>query len=437
MLQTTRARIIIPGILVVLLGGWGVFSLLETRESAHRATLTYWTHTDANRTALEARLIEQFQRDTPGIELNRVTHGSQEISELILTAFAAGRGPDIFNLQIENAHAYITSGQVVPIDPQTLGFDSIREIEERYVPGVLDPVTHNGKLYGLPLELTNWAIYLNRSVFREAGLDPDQDYPRTWREMMDVSETIAQHDGETLTRRGFDFRYSDYLIGIVPMVRQLGGRLVSEDGTRAIVGESAWIEFLHFFQEWGPAGRNLGSPAYDHARSLFNQDTGAVAMAHTGLYQQGRIKSENPAFYDSGEWMVIPVPVFEDAVNDVSSSYYGHYLMVSVDTPPELRRPAWEFIWFLLHHAEEYLREVNIVQPTRALMESDLYRSIPYSQVFSREMERAEVVYYDEHSSQLQDLVQEAVESVMFGESSPEKAYIRLRSFAQALLDES
>jgi multiple sugar transport system substrate-binding protein len=293
----------------------------------------------------------------------------------------------------------------------------------------------DGKLYGLPLELTNWAIYLNREIFRDAGLNPDTDYPRTWQDMVEISEQVVERDEGRIVRRGFDFRYSDYLIGIVPMVRQLGGELVSADGTQAIVGESAWLEFLRFFEQWGPVGRNLGSPTYENARSLFNANADEVAMAHSGLYQQGRIKAENPAFYESDDWMVIPYPVFEDAVHDVSSSYYGHYLMVSADTPAHLQDEAWRFVWFLLEHAEDYLEQVNIVQPRRALMESDLFRSIPYSQVFTREMERAEVVYYAEHSAKLQELVREAVESVLYGQATPEKAYVRLRTFAQAILD--
>jgi len=431
MRQLQRSRLLLI-ILVVVLVATAVFILLRKPAPADEAALTYWTHTDPNRTELENRLIERFH----GIEIVRSTYGSQEISELVLTAFAAGRGPDIFNLQIENAHTYISTGQVVPIDPTTIGFNSVEAIISEYVPGVLDPVIHDGELYGLPLELTNWAIYLNREIFRNVGLDPDIDYPQTWQEMVAVSARIAQRENGRLIRRGFDFRYSDYLIGIVPMVHQLGGQLVSADSRRAIVGESAWLEFLYFFQEWGPAGRNLGSPAYENSRSLFNDHADEVAMTHSGLYQQGRIKAENPEFYESEDWMVIPYPVFEDSVHNVSSSYYGHYLMVSADTPRPLQDEAWQFIWFLLEHAEEYLEQVNIVQPRRALMDSELFQSMPYSQVFTEEMERAEVVYYADHSAELQELVREAVESVLYGRATPEKAYVRLRTFAQAILDE-
>ncbi len=397
------------------------------------AVLTYWTHTDPNRTELEHALIERFSTIRKDVVIERRTHGSQEISELVYTAFAAGRGPAIFNLQIENAYQYIVGGQVAPIDPHQLGYDSLEAVVDEYMPGVLDPVIHDGRLYGLPLELTNWAIYVNKAVFRDAGIDPES-YPRTWEEVLEVSERIVRRDGSRIVRRGFDFRYSDYLIGIVPLVRQLGGRLINDEETEAIIGEEAWLQFLRFFREWGPAGRNLGSPVYENARSLFNENDDRVAMAHTGLYQQGRMKAENPEFYAGDDWMVIPFPLFEDAVHDVASSYYGHYMMVNANIAPDLQNAAWAFIQFLLDHPEEYLEQVNIVQPTRALMTSDLYRSMPYSAVFAGDMGRAEVVYYGKYSMELQELVKEAVESVLYGTSSPERAYARLYARAQSLL---
>ena len=39
---------------------------------------------------------------------------------------------------------------------------------------------------------------------------------------------------------------------MVPMVEQLGGQLISDDGKTAIVNDEAWLKFLEFMQEWGP-----------------------------------------------------------------------------------------------------------------------------------------------------------------------------------------
>lgn len=400
-------------------------------------TITYWTHDDAARTTLENELIEKFQAANPNIKIDRSTRSAQKQIELVQTAFAANEGPDMFNLPIENQYAYITNGRVTPIDYVAAGFKSKQDMLDQYMDGILDTVTVDGDVYGLPLELTNWAIYINKKVFASVGLDAEKDYPRTWEQMADISEKLTIRDGDILIRRGFDFRYPYYLIMFVPMVEQLGGSLMSADGKKAIINDDAWIKALTYMQEWGPNGRNLGSTTYQAPRYIFNADNNDIAMAHTGLYQEGRLKVDNPEFFESMDWMVVPFPVFENAVKDVASAYYGHFFMVNADSDPAVQKAAWKFIGFLLSHGEDYLtRGGNLIQPTKALLASDTLKNMPYSQVFIDDMARGNMVYYGADSAEIQMQIRNAVESVMLSGESPQKALATLRSAVQEILDE-
>ena len=413
-----------------------VLFLIMTVNSVNAMEITFWTHEDPNRTEIENRYIVEFEKANPGVTVKRVTNSSTKIQELVLTAFAANQGPDIFNMSIEDEYAYIVNERLAPVDFEAAGYPSLQAVYDAYVSGVLDPVTYKGKLYGLPLELTNWCLYLNKKVFKDVGLDPEKDYPKTWEEMVEVSDKIAIRDGEILNRRGFDFRYPYYLVSMVPMVEQLGGKLISDDGKTAIVNDEAWLKFLKFMQEWGPNGKILGSSTYANARKLFNKDNNDIGMCMTGLYQQGRIRNDNPDFYNSGEWMVVPFPIFEDAVKDVPCAYYGHYYMVNGQKPLENQKMAWKLIAYMLSHGEEYLTKVNIVLPTVKLMESETYKSMPYSKVFADDMAKGHVVYYGESSAEIQSHIREAVESVMMAGTSPEDALKTLKRKAQEVLDE-
>lgn len=399
-------------------------------------TIEFWTHEDVNRQALEDRYAAEFMASHPNVQINITRQASTKLIELVQTAFAAGQGPTIFNLSINDEYPFIVNGRVAPMDYAAAGYRNAAEVEAAYLDGMLEPVIYDGEVYGLPLELTNWAIFINKQVFRDAGLDPEKDYPKTWEEMVEVSEKLVIRDGDILVRRGFDFRYPYYLEAMVPMVEQLGGVLLSEDGKEAIVGEEAWVTWLQFMQDWGPNGRNLGSPTYKNARSLFNKNNNDIAMANTGLYQEARILADNPDFYNSGDWMVVPFPVFEDAVKDVAACYYGHYYMVNADADAATQKVAWEFISYMLSHGEEYLKEVNIIQPTHALMESETYRNMPYSEVFSNDFERGHIVYYGANSTEIQSLLRTAVEAVMLQGEDPHSAYIKLKSSVQELIDE-
>jgi len=403
---------------------------------AQNIELTYWTHTDDNRTIIENRYIEEFQELYPNVTIKRVVNEAAKMGDLMLTAFSANNAPDLFNLPIEQEYGYMMHYRVAPVDYEAIGYKDAQEMIDQYLAGTFDPVTMDGQIYGLPLELTNWSIYINKNIFRDAGLDPEKDYPKTWEEMIEVADKLTLRDGEIITRRGFDFRYPYYLVAMLPMVEQLGGQLLSDDGKTAIVNDEAWLQVFEWFRTWGPHGRNLGSPTYTSARKIFNMNNNDIGMCLTGFYQQGRIRIDNPEFYDSGEWMVVPYPVFENAVNDVACSYYGHYMMVNAQTSPEKQEWAWRFIAYMLDHPWEYLETVNIIQPRGDLLADPRYMELPYMNVFMDDMERGHIVFLHENGFQFERFIKEAIESVMLSNMPSEEALDILRERIQEVLDD-
>ena len=403
-----------------------------------KIVIEYWTHEDVNRQVLEDRYAKEFMQMNPNVFIDIKRFSSFKMLSLVRNAFIAGAGPTIFNLSSVEAYQFIDANKVSPVDYKSVGYSSLKALEDAYIPGSLEPCMFEGKPYGLPLEMTNWSIFINKRVFREAGIDPETEYPKTWEDMVELSKKLVVRDTNgIIVRRGFDFRYPYYLEAMIPMVEQLGGSLISEDGKEAIVGKEAWVKWLTFMRDWGPFGLNLGSPTYKNARYLFNLNDGQVAMANTGLYQEARIKSENPEFYISDDWMVVPFPRFKDSVRDVAACYYGQYFMVNSSKSEKTQRLAWEFIGYMLSHSVEYLERVNLVQPTHELIGSSTYQNIPYSKVFADDMRKSHALYSSPNSNALQKLIGDAVESVMLQGVEPETAYIFLKSSAQELLDEN
>lgn len=398
--------------------------------------LTIWTHEDENRTALEKRLISEFQKENPNVTVNYVTYPSGKIKDILVAGFAANQGPDIFNIEINDEYPFVVNGRVAPVEPEAAGYKNQKELIGSYMDGMLSPVTVDGKIYGLPLELTNWCVYLNKQIFRDAGLDPEKDAPRTWEDVMEVSKKITLRDGDIITRRGFDFRYPYYLISWMPMVEQLGGKLVSDDGKKAIIDDEAWLKALTYMRDFGPSGANLGSPTYTAARKIFDNNQNEIAMSLSGLYQEQRMASKNPDFFNSADWSVIPFPQWAGAKNTVPCHYYGHYYMVNAQKTDAQKTASWKLLGFMLSHAEDYLKEVAIVQPTKALLESETFKNMPYSDVFKKDLEAGSIVFYAENSPKIDSLLKTAVESVMLSGVAPEVALADLRKNVQAVLDE-
>jgi multiple sugar transport system substrate-binding protein len=391
---------------------------------------------------------EQFAKDyvaaNPHLTINYSVYPSTNIQDLIPAAYAARNAPSIWNLELQKAFPIFMQGLCAPIPVQDLGFANEQALIDTYLPKMLEPVTdvdgklfgQRGKIYGLPLEVNSWCIFLNKKIFRDAGLDADRDYPKTWEDMMAVSEKIVRRNGDIVTRRGFDFRYPDYLISWTPMVEQLGGAVVSADGREAIVGEAAWVKVLDYMRQWGPNGKNLGSPTLPQARRQFDNDQNEIAMHLSGIYQEARMKTANPAFFNSSDWMVIPYPVFQGGKR-VSNTYYFQYYMVNSQIPQNEQSESWKFVHYMLGHGDMYLENVALTQPTRATMEGALYKSMPYSQVFTDDLQYANVVYHSGFSWRINELIDTAIKNVMTTNITPQQAYATLKRDCQAVLDEN
>ena len=399
-----------------------LFLLLATVFAMGQAkvNLIYWTHEDPNRTKLEEQLIAEFQQQNPNVSVTRETSPSGKMAEKLLTAFGAQKGPDIFNQGAEDEWQYIELGRVAPVDLKVVGFSSYKAMQNDYLPVTYNGALFEGKIYGLPMEITNWCIYINNKYYREVGLDPAKDYPKTWEQMVSVAEKLTIREGEVIKRRGFDFRYPWYLQFFDPLANQLGGTILSKDGKSAAVNSPAWIKLLQFMADWGPNGRNLGSPTYKPARSTFNKDDNSVAMCESGLYQYDRIKSENAALLP--DVSVVPLPRFQGAVNNNGDAVYGHYYMVNASSSRAAQQAAWKLTWYFSSHVEEMLDQVGLIIPNKKLLASAVYKNKKFSDVFIDDMAKSNFVFVHLKGSQVQDILKEMVEGVMLTKVPPAEA---------------
>ena len=432
-----KSVIVLMTLLLVMLSITAKGQQEETSKLSDPVTIVLWTHDDPNRSVLEKELIAEFTKQNPNVTVDYQTYPSGKMAELLTVAFSAGEGPDVFNQSQSVIRQFVVEGQVSALKPSWIGLDTISQITNRYLPGSLEAVTLDGKIFGMPLEYTNLCVYLNKRMFREAGLNPEKDYPKTWEEMMEISSKLVKYDGEIILSRGFDFRYATYyLMEMLPLVEQLGGKLVSDDGKTAVIGDAAWLQFFNYMKEWGPYGRNLGGPSYVSVSKVFDLNDGQVAMSESGLYQEARMRKSNPEFFESDDWMVIPFPQWENATSHVPCHVSCHYYLVNGSTAEMKQAWSWRLIDFMLSHSEEYLKRVNLVQPTHALFESKTFDDMPYSEVFKSDLDHATLTYFSGNSRAVLDKMKNAVEAVMLQNQDAETVLKNFRRQVQDILDE-
>ncbi len=422
-------KIVIALILVLGFIGLGLFAYFCLFSSTATGegdiiVVDYWTHEDAARSELEDRLISEFEAQNPNIRINRQILSSSEILNIIPTSFEAGKAPDLFTLQQDYLSQLLYRGYLAPVDLTALGYEDKTSLEADYLDGALSSMEKDDEIHGIPMELTNWCLYINKRLFKESGLDADKDYPRTWEDIVSVCEKLVKREDGIITTRGFDFRYPQYLTFFVSMVEQLGGAITDSTGTLSVVNEEAWERAFAFMQAWGPNGRNLGSPTYKNARSIFNQEN--IAMMLSGLYQEERIERENPEFYYSDDWLIVPFPTFEGG-KDIACSKYCHYWCVNSDSDKEKQVAAWKFAGFLSSHANDYLEEVRLLLPKKSVIYDLTTTDIPYIEVFISDLGKSGYVYSGPDTIKISDILENLMKEVMLSALEPQKAVIRLK----------
>jgi len=249
----------------------------------------------------------------------------------------------------------------------------------------------DGKLYGIPNEVSIYACYVNKKMFTDAGLDADKDFPKTWEQMHDVAEKLTKRDASgKLTQQGFDFdwyRPNFMYLQWGAMVRQLGGSELKLDTPEAEKTMQYWVD-------WALKDK-LGGPAYS------TDQTGDFIAGKVAI-RCGMGSWAKPSIEEAKiDYTVKPVPIWENAKNKNHFDIYAYFHMVSAKSAPEVQAAAWKLAWALDSHPIDYMVDAGLLQPQKVLSESKQFKDIPFMNVFLDEMS---VSMYSPHVEQFSEV---------------------------------
>lgn len=135
-------------------------------------------------------LIEQFEKEHPGVTVRLEYHGWDEtLRQNLFNALLAGTAPDI--VVGENFfQQYAELGALVPLD------DILGDIEHDLIPGTYKAAEYQGQIYGISAFTGIFAFERNCQVVEAAGLDCAHP-PQTWDELLaEAAHITAQGDGD-------------------------------------------------------------------------------------------------------------------------------------------------------------------------------------------------------------------------------------------------
>jgi len=245
----------------------------------------------------------EFEKEYPNIKLDiQTVGGGADYAAALKTKFASGDAPDIFS-----------NGGFAELD---MWQDKIEDLSDQpwvkdLVPLAAEPMTKDGKVYGMPMNLEGIGYVYNKDLFAKAGIT---ETPKTITELEEAAKKL-QAAGIT----PFGNAYQEWWLlgnqGIsVAFARQDN---VDEfikglnDGTQTIVDNPQfknWSNLLKLTVQYGQKNP-LTTDANTHLALFAN---GEVAMMQEGNWAQTLIDNITPGMNIG----MFPMPIDDDAENN-------------------------------------------------------------------------------------------------------------------------
>jgi sn-glycerol 3-phosphate transport system substrate-binding protein len=160
-----------------------------------------------------------------------------------------------------------------------------------------------GKVWGVPFQRSTIVLYWNKSLFKEAGLDPERA-PRNWAEMTDFAQKLTKRDAQgNATQWGVQVPSSGFPYWLFQgFTTQNGIELMNEAGTETYFDKPAVIEALQYWVDLSRKHRVMAPGVIEWGitpRDFFERKT-AMMWTTTGNLTNVR----NNAKFDFGVAML-------------------------------------------------------------------------------------------------------------------------------------
>ncbi len=399
-------------------------------------TVKFWTHTHPPMVDQNKKQIEEFEAANPDIKIEYEVIPNMEFGTKMLTSMGTGTGPDIINMD-DNAmrSVYIPRGLVQEVDPVAMGFESLDALKAKYLPGALEGASSvDGKIYGVPSEFNVTAFAINTKAFEEAGLDPASP-PKTWDEVGEMGQKLVVMDGDTMTRRGFDFLYLHqgwYHNQLGTLLLQTGGTLVADDGTTVTIAEpeavaalQIWYDMVYKYKIADPniASREATVPYQDFL-------DGKVAMTLMNPWGMGFMTDETVI---GDNWAIVPLPqVNPDA--GVNPLYAYYWSLNALTTDAAVKDAAGKFVGALSSQPGEWLKNVNFIQPVVGWASQPEAAEFPFGPVWESEMAKGKFLPLIPQAEEVDNIVMQAIELSILSGVEPQEAFDGAKAQIEAAL---
>ena len=274
---------------------------------------------------LEAR-VKGFETRNPGIKVTVLSMGAGQMNpQKLMTAIVGRVPPDVIHqdrFTIGDWASRDTFGSLDDLIARDQNQpDGIRESD--YYHACWAEAVYKGRIYAVPSGTDDRALYYNRSLLRDAGLDPDKP-PRTWSELRDFAKKLTKEaPGGSFDRIGFIPNYGNSFLYLYSW--QNGGEFMGPDGRKCTMNNPESVASLDYmvsvYDALGGVTRIDSYASGFQAQELDPFLTDKVAMKVDGNWVLESIGRYRPDL----DFAVAPAPVPDDRLAQTEGGKPGRF----------------------------------------------------------------------------------------------------------------
>jgi multiple sugar transport system substrate-binding protein len=318
--------------------------------------------------------VAQFEKKNPAIHLKTVEY--QWTGPTFAAKLAAGTLPTVFTVPFTDARTLGDNGQLADLtaEAKTLPYFA------KFNPAVLaEGTTAAKKIVALPTAAYAMALHYNRSLFTQAGLDPNKP-PTTWAQVEADAKQIAEKTGKA----GYaEMGKADNSAGwvLTTLVYALGGRMETGSGTKATatLNNPQAVTALNLLKKMRWTDNSMGSN-FDWGWSDINQ---AFAAGNVGIYINGSDVYTNlvsASNIDPSIYGVTTIPIAKNKTSGVLGG--GTLVAVRPDANTAARAAAVKWIDF--YYEQPLISKAQAVRNAQTLVDGKQPVGVPALPIFNK-----------------------------------------------------
>ncbi|MEK1869190.1 MAG: ABC transporter substrate-binding protein [Ensifer adhaerens] len=254
-----------------------------------------WIYCGDTMDAVHAKYIKQWEEKNPGWKVTPEVVGWAQCQDKATTLAAAGTPVAMAYVGSRTLKEFAQNELIVPV-PMT------EDEKKTYYPNIVDTVTFDNNQWGVPIAFSTKALYWNKDLFKQAGLDPETP-PKTWAEEIEFAKTIKEKTGIAgygLPAKTFDNTMHQFM----HWVYTNNGKVI--DGDKIVIDSPQVLAALQAYKDITPFSVE-GATAYEQneIRAIFLD--GKVGMIQAGSGAATRLKETKV------NWGVAPLPLGPEA----------------------------------------------------------------------------------------------------------------------------